>query len=148
MTRRGTPPSARFSLFNHADAAASSPPTIASRERNKRMKRTGSSTGLSPGDNVYVPEPIRETVASETPMIRPSTLLEAPRRPAARSTALVVTVPWVTEVGLAPASGERIFLLQDSTTFVSDEELWLQRDELRPWRRRVRSARVPAAGRV
>ena len=85
------PPSAMLSFRSHAWATASSPPAIASRARNKRMKRTASSKALSPGDSVYVPDPIREIVASERPIIRPSALFDTPSRAAARIAARVTT---------------------------------------------------------
>jgi hypothetical protein len=54
---------------------------------------------LSPAESVYVPEPMREMVASDKPTIRPSVLFDTPRRAAARNAALVTTAFRVAAAG-------------------------------------------------
>jgi len=87
----GLPSNAVLAFFSHARATVSSPPTMASSERNSRTNSTASSNGLVPRSSRNSCRRMRETVASETPMTEASILAVMSRRSAARSVALVKT---------------------------------------------------------
>src|SRR5262245_53333636 len=76
------------------------------------MNNTASSNGFSSGFNWYVPAPMRETLASETPTMRPSARFEIPSRPAARNAALVTTAPSDTAGRMAARGMRNHSLLQ------------------------------------
>src|ERR1700731_1957355 len=87
MSSRGTPPRAWLSLRNQARAAASSEPTMASRERNSRTNSAASCQGLEPGSSAFRPLAMRDNVAPLTPMTCARSACATARKRAARTLA-------------------------------------------------------------
>src|SRR3984893_8239944 len=87
MSSRGTPPRAWLSLRNQARAAASSEPTMASRERNSRTNSAASCQGLEPGSSALRPWAMRDNVAPLTPMTCARSACATARKRAARTLA-------------------------------------------------------------
>src|SRR5882672_1704094 len=87
MSFRGTPPRAWLSLRNQARAAASSDPTMASRERNSRTNSAASCQGLEPGSSAFRPLAMRDKVAPLTPMTCARSACATARKRAARTVA-------------------------------------------------------------
>src|SRR5205085_1989585 len=65
----GRPSSALLRFLSQARATSSSPPAIASSERKRRTNKAASSKGLVPRSSANSPFFIRDTVASDTPMM-------------------------------------------------------------------------------
>src|SRR5882762_8552340 len=87
MSFRGTPPRAWLSPRNQARAAASSDPTMASRERNSRTNSAASCQGLEPGSSAFRPLAMRDKVAPLTPMTCARSACATARKRAARTVA-------------------------------------------------------------